>query len=533
MKNPSQPFAEPPLAAPPDTGRIGDLLVEAVARFGPRVAFIDGDCAISYEALGRRIAQALAGLEALGLQRGDAVAQLAGNRIEMFCLMAACYIGGYRSVTLHTAAGASDHAAILADCAARLVVSEHAQAARMDWLRAHCPPGLQWRSHDEGDGVPGFWRDTDEARGDAALQVVGEPGDIVRLAYTGGTTGRAKGVMLSSRAMRTNTQLWLAGIDWPDGVRTLCSAPISHGAGSLIYPTLARGGTVVLQHGFTVPSWFEAVARHRIQHTFIVPTMLYALLDAHEEAWRHDLGSLRALVYGAAPASPSRIRQALELFGPVLVQTYGQTEAPNTILLLDQRAHADASDLQLAAAGRPFPGVDVALMHEDGQAVALGEVGEICVRGDLLMSGYHGQPEQTRATVREGWLRTGDMARRDSQGLFHIVDRKKDMVITGGFNVYPREIEDVLSAHPAVASVAVIGVPDAKWGEAVKAVVVLRAGHAATPEALIAYVRERKGAVCVPKTIDFVDQVPLTGLGKPDKKALRKRYWAEHQREIA
>ena len=149
------------------------------------------------------------------------------------------------------------------------------------------------------------------------------------------------------------------------------------------------------------------------------------------------------------------------------------------------------------------------------------------------MSGYHGQPEQTRATVREGWLRTGDMARRDSQGLFHIVDRKKDMVITGGFNVYPREIEDVLSAHPAVAAVAVIGVPDAKWGEAVKAVVVLRAGHAATPEALIAYVRERKGAVCVPKTIDFVDQVPLTGLGKPDKKALRKRYWAEHQREIA
>ncbi len=543
-----------------DSSRIGDLLVNAISRYGARTAFIDNDGhgdshrdghredgsarEVTYAQLGERIADAIGALEALGLERGDVVAQLSGNRVEMFCLMAACYVGGYTSVTLHTTAGAADHAAILEDCGARLVVSGPEQGARISWLRARCPGVEYWRGHDSANGdspVPGFWPAASTAEstaastaGSAALHVRGAPDDIVRIAYTGGTTGRPKGVMLSNRAMLTNAQLWLAGLDWPEGVRTLCSAPISHGAGSLIYPTLARGGTVVLQRGFSVHSWLDAVERHGIQHTFIVPTMLYALID--EPATReHDLGSLSALIYGAAPASPSRIREALQIFGPVLVQTYGQTEAPNTILVLDQQAHANASGNQLSAAGRPFPGVEVALMDDEGSVVAAGvdAVGEICVRGDLLMSGYHGQPDQTAAAVRGGWLRTGDLARRDSEGFIHIVDRKKDMIITGGFNVYPREIEDVLSAHPAVQSVAVIGVPDGKWGEAVKAVVVPRAGLLPTAEALIEYVRERKGPVCTPKSIDFVDQVPLTGLGKPDKKALRSLYWTGQAREIA
>ncbi len=514
---------------------LGALIADAVRRWPARIAFVDGTREITYAQMGRRIAQAQARLAQLGLVRGDAVAQLSGNRVEMFCVMAAAYLAGLRSVTLHSMASAADHAAIVQDCAARVVVSEQAYAERARALRAACGGVAHWLSHDDeppqGAQSPApFWR---ASQGDDdTLRVVDAPDDVIRLAYTGGTTGRSKGVMLTSRALHENARLWLAGLAWPDGVRTLCSAPISHGAGSLIYPTLARGGTVVLQRGFSVQAWLDAVQRHRIQHTFIVPTMLYALLDAPATA-RADLSSLQALMYGAAPASPARIRQALAVFGPVLVQSYGQTEAPNTILVLDQAAHAAASDAQLASAGRPFPGVEVELLGDDDQPVGHGEIGEICVRGPLLMSGYHGQPEQTAQALRAGWLHTGDLARCDGEGLFHIVDRKKDMIITGGFNVYPREVEDVLSAHPAVAAVAVIGVPDARWGEAVKAVVVARAGAQATADALIDYVRERKGAICTPKSVDFVEQVPLTGLGKPDKKALRQRYWTAQSREIA
>lgn len=508
----------------------GQLIVDAVQRHPARTALVEGDHRVSYAELGERIGRALEQLRAMGLRRGDAVAQLSGNRIEMFCLMAAAYVGGMRSVTLHTMAGAADHAAIVRDCGARLLVSEKAHAARAIWLRQQCPEVGDWRSHDIDDALPGFWSAA-PARPDAlSASDAGE--DIIRLAYTGGTTGRPKGVMLSSRAMLENAKLWLAGLEWPDAPRTLCSAPISHGAGSLIYPTLARGGTVVLQRGFSVASWLDAVRDHGIQFTFIVPTMLYALLDA-PQATREAVASLRALIYGAAPAAPVRIRQALDRWGPILVQSYGQTEAPNSILLLDQRAHADASDQQLASAGRPFPGVEVDLLDENDQQVAAGTVGEICVRGPLLMSGYHRQPEQTASVLRGGWLHTGDLARREPDGLFHIVDRKKDMIITGGFNVYPREVEDVLAAHPAVAAVAVIGVPDERWGEAVKAVVVARPGASPSVDALIDYVRERKGSICTPKSVDFVEQVPLTGLGKPDKKALRQRYWASQARGIA
>ena len=239
------------------------------------------------------------------------------------------------------------------------------------------------------------------------------------------------------------------------------------------------------------------------------------------------------MIYGASPASPARVREALERFGPVLVQTYGQTEAPNTILILDQQAHQNASAEQLASAGQPFPGLDVVLLGDDGQPTANGETGEICVKGPLLMSGYHGQPEQTERTLVDGYLRTGDLGRIGADGLFYIVDRKKDMIISGGFNIYPKEIEDVLSAHPEVAAVAVFGVPDPKWGEAVKAVVALKLGATASPEQLIDYVRARKGAIHTPKSIELVDAVPVTSLGKPDKKSLRSRYWNQQSREIA
>ena len=287
-------------------------------------------------------------------------------------------------------------------------------------------------------------------------------------------------------------------------------------------PTLLQGGTVLLQDGFDPQRLIDAIEQDRASATFLVPTMVYKLLD-HPATRQADWSSLKTLIYGAAPMAPARIRQALDIFGPILLQGYGQTEAPNTILTLSRQDHVDAPLERLASAGKPYPGLIVALLDDADNPVALGELGEICVRGPLVMSGYLDDDEQTEAAFRGGWLHTGDIARQDGQGYFYIVDRKKDMIISGGFNVYPKEIENVLATHPAVAAAAVIGMPDPLWGEAVTALVVLHPGHPIQADELIALVRREKGSVHAPKRLDFVAELPMTALGKYDKKAMKRQ----------
>ncbi len=237
------------------------------------------------------------------------------------------------------------------------------------------------------------------------------------------------------------------------------------------------------------------------------------------------------LLYGAAPTSPARLREALDVFGPVMIQIYGQTEAPAAILQLSRLDHLIGDDI-LSATGRPFPGIRVRLLDDEGREVPRGSAGELCVRGPLVMAGYLNAPEETNAALSGGWLHTGDIARQDARGFFHLVDRKRDMIVSGGFNVYPREIEDCIAMHPAVSTVAVIGVPDEHWGEAVKALVVLRAGAQASDREIKDFVKQRQGATNAPKSIDFVENFPLTPLGKIDKKALKARYWSGSTRSI-
>ncbi|MEZ5727182.1 MAG: AMP-binding protein [Burkholderiaceae bacterium] len=322
-------------------------------------------------------------------------------------------------------------------------------------------------------------------------------------------------------------------MDWPTEVRHLAMTPITHAAGAMILAVLLRSGRFVMAKGFEPQRFFDLVERHRITSTFIVPTMLYVLLD-HPSIHVADFSSLKLMIYGASPMSPSRLAEGMRVFGPVFMQLYAQSEAPNTVTVLriidhDPQNHPE----RLASCGRPIANSQVALLDDDGREVAPGEVGEICVRGPLVMQGYWNKPEETARAMRHGWLYTGDLARQDADGFIYIVDRSKDMIISGGFNVFPREVEDVLTTHPAVAAAGVIGVPDPKWGEAVKAIVVLRAGCAVAAEELIALVREAKGPVQAPKSVEFADALPVTGLGKPDKKALRAKYWQGQGRGVA
>jgi fatty-acyl-CoA synthase len=300
----------------------------------------------------------------------------------------------------------------------------------------------------------------------------------------------------------------------------------------MIVAVMMRSGLFVMSKSFDAQRFFDLVEQHRITTTFLVPTMIYVLLD-HPAIATADLSSLQTIIYGASPMSPSRLVEGMKRFGPVFMQLYGQSEAPNCVTVLRRIDHdPEHYPQRLASCGAPIGNLQVRLLDDDGHEVADGEVGEICCRGPLVMAGYWNKPQETAKALRHGWLYTGDLARRDADGFLYIVDRSKDMIITGGFNVFPREIEDVLTRHPAVAAAAVIGVPDDKWGEAVKAVVVLKSGESASAEALIAMVRDAKGAVHAPKSVDFADSLPVTGLGKPDKKALRATYWGATTRAV-
>jgi fatty-acyl-CoA synthase len=277
---------------------------------------------------------------------------------------------------------------------------------------------------------------------------------------------------------------------------------------------------MVVQPGFEPVAVMETIERYRINCMMLVPTMIYALLD-HPRFGEFDLSSLETVFYGASAISPARLKEAIERIGPVFQQFYGQAEAPMALTILRKAEH-DVTDMRrLASCGRPTPWVNLALLDSEGNPVPDGEPGEICVRGPLVMDGYRDNPELNAETFRGGWLHTGDVAVRDPGGFLRIVDRTKDMIVTGGFNVYPREIEDIIGEHPAVAQVAVIGVPHEKWGEAVKAFIVLKPGASAAEADLIAPVAARKGSFQAPKQVEFVDSIPQTPVGKPDKKALR------------
>ena len=355
------------------------------------------------------------------------------------------------------------------------------------------------------------------------------PDHIVSITYTGGTTGKPKGVIGTAQAMSTMTQIQLSEWEWPDSPRFLMCTPLSHAGAAFFAPTVIKGGSLYVLPRFDPAEVLRTIEEQKITATMLVPSMLYALMD-HPDSKTRDLSSLETVYYGASAINPVRLAEAIERFGPIFAQYYGQSEAPMVISYLGKGDHDKA---RLASCGRPSAFLRTALLDEDGKPVPVGEPGEICVSGPLLAGGYWNLPDETAETFRDGWMHTGDIAREDEDGFWFIVDRTKDMIVTGGFNVFPREVEDVVAEHPAIAQVGVIGVPDERWGEAVTAIVVLRQGAELTDDVVSEIkesVKQRKGAVQAPKQIIATDALPLTGLGKPDKKALRAQYWGEGRR---
>jgi fatty-acyl-CoA synthase len=351
------------------------------------------------------------------------------------------------------------------------------------------------------------------------------PDDLVMLVGTGGTTGLPKGVMLSSRNLETMTALTLMGYPFAGRPAYLALAPLTHAAGVLCFPVMALGGRIVVMRSPDLGRFLELVEQQRITHTFLPPTLIYMLLG-HEAVRTADLSSLQCFWYGAAPMSTARLEEALELIGPVMAQLFGQTEAPMMVSMLPPAEHFDpdgtVAKRRLASAGRPAPLVRVGIMDaEAGTLLATGERGEIVVRSSLVMAGYYKDPAATAAASRFGWHHTGDIGYLDADGYLFVVDRLKDMIITGGFNVYSAEVEQALMQHPAVRDCAVVGLPDEKWGERVTAVVEPKPGlEVAAPE-LIEFVKQRIGSVKAPKQIELWPQLPRSRVGKVLKAEVR------------
>jgi acyl-CoA synthetase (AMP-forming)/AMP-acid ligase II len=364
-----------------------------------------------------------------------------------------------------------------------------------------------------------------------------QPDDTVALMPTGGTTGQPKGVMNTHRSFQTFCAHFMITCSYEahEKAVNLAAAPMTHTAGVLSLTCTARGGMVVVLSKPDPNALLNAIERHKVTEFFLPPTVIYRLLDmAGIEA--RDFSSLKYFICGAAPMSAEKLRRAIAVFGPVMMESYGQTEAPGAIAMKrPEENFVDgeiATDERLLSCGRPMPLTQVAIMDNDAKLLGPGETGEICVRGDLVMKGYYKAPEKTSEAIADGWLHTGDVGHFDSDGYLHITDRKKDMVISGGFNVYPSEVEQVIWAHPAVQDCAVIGVPDAVWGESVKAVVELNPGAQVPAEDLINLCKQKLGSVKAPKSVDFIASLPRSANGKVLKKDLRALYWAKQGRNI-
>lgn len=365
--------------------------------------------------------------------------------------------------------------------------------------------------------------------------------DVVCVLPTGGTTGQPKGVMNTNRSVSTFLAHFMVSVTYPYDTYpvNLAAAPMTHTAGVLSLPTSARGGKVVVVTKPDPKLVFEIIKKQRVTEFFLPPTVIYRLLAQVSPAKRWlakllkkvDFSSVKYLFYGAAPMSTEKLKEAIKFFGPIMMGGYGQTEAPASIAFLRPEEHFKngvngdlADDSRLKSVGRPSPFIKVGIMNDQNKMLEQGETGEICVQGPLVMKGYYNDPEQTDNTIIDGWLHTGDVGHLDEDGYLYITDRKKDMIISGGFNIYPQSVEQVIWGHPSVQDCAVIGVPDPDWGESVKAVIELNPGQKVDPEEIITLCKQKLGSVKAPKTVDVVNELPRSLAGKVLKKELREAY---------
>ncbi|GAA1964795.1 long-chain fatty acid--CoA ligase [Amycolatopsis minnesotensis] len=483
------------------------------ARMTPHAVAVRHDGrALTYARLHERVTRLAHGLSATGVRTGDRVAYLGPNHPVYLEALFACGVLGavFVPVSFRLSAPEIDH--VLTDSGAIVLIHTEEHGTTVGELAA----GRHLRRIGVGDGYEDLLAVAAPEGTDAPVGLE----DPCLIMYTSGSTGRPKGAVLTHGNLTWNSVNVLVENDIRADERALVASPLFHTAalGMICLPTLLKGGTVILHSAFDAGAALEAIERDRVTLMFGVPAMFDAIA-AHARWPEADLSSVRALLCGGAPVPIGTIRRYLDR-GLSFVQGYGMTETSPGALVLD-RAHAQA---KIGSAGVPSFFTDVRVVSPDGERAPAGAHGEVIVSGPNVMRGYWGKPAETTAVLRDGWFHSGDIATVDDDGYFHIVDRLKDMIISGGENVSPAEVEHELSAFPGVESCAVIGVPDEKWGEVGKAVVVAGAGAEIGEEELLAFLRRRLAGYKVPRSVRFVDALPRTGSGKLRKAEIRKLY---------
>jgi acyl-CoA synthetase (AMP-forming)/AMP-acid ligase II len=507
------------------------------ARETPDAEFaVHGERRITYreaQTFANRIANALA---ADGVAPGDRVALLSKNAIELVLWYYACAKCGAVPVPLNYRLAPPEWRYIVDDSHAVLLCAQAPLARQLAPLRSELPRVRRWLV--QGGSVPGF--ETFEsfvarAPSTPPLRRGASDDDLYQM-YTSGTTGRPKGAVLTHRAVMAHLHQSALAFGAKPGERALIVAPLYHAAASIMsFVTVQSGGSLYIQEEFAPAEVVRALAEERIAMALLVPAMIQFCLVGVPDVGARRYDTLRLVLYGASPIAESTLVRALEVFGCEFIQGYGMTETTSAVTYLMPADHTRAlagEPRLLLSAGRPLPGTEIRIVDVDGEPLPVGAVGEIAARGPQLMRGYWNLPDASAAALRGGWMHTGDAGVLDDEGYLFVQDRTKDMIVSGGENVYPREVEDVLYGHPTVAEAAVIGVPDAKWGEAVKAIVVLKAGASATAEELVRFCEGKLASYKRPRSVDFAAALPRNPSGKVLKRDLREPYWKGHDRRV-
>ena len=498
----------------------------------------------TYAEVAERVERLATGLDRLGVGAGDRVAILMKNHAAFVEASFATYRVGAVKVPLNSMLTPSEHELLLSDSGADTLVVETS-------FFEHCEEiGMAFDNVVTVDGAESTlsFAETTVRYGELVAETPPEREaadvsleDRCALMYTSGTTGRPKGVQHTHGTWLSVASGLKSVLEQKAGGVTLHAAPLTHGSGFLVESTVLAGGTNHIQDGFEPRRFLETVEDVGVNTVFVAPTMVYKLLDDYDGGDEYNTGSLESLYYAGSPMAAARIEEGIEKLGNVFVQSYGQMEVPMLVTVLDREDHRIAAGdethrSRLQSAGQEVDIAHLRIVDEDGESIPTGEVGEIVVKGPHATPGYWELPEATGEAFSDGWLHTGDMARLDEDGYLYIMDRKKDMIITGGMNVFPREIEKVVVEHESVSNAAVIGVPDDYWGEKVTAIVEPRPDEQIEAKALIEAVEElcegRLAAYKKPNEIEVIEELPRNSYGKVRQTELREERWEGTDRNV-
>ena len=514
------------------------LLTKSAQTFPDNLAIAHGPKKLTYAQFNARANRLANALYKLGIRQGDNVAILQYNYPEMLESLFGCFKAGCGTVPINFRLHPKEFAFIIDHSEAKAVILSQEFNEPIMEVRERIPGARHLITLAGAEGELLDYETLISSESDACKDADVQPDDLAWLFYTSGTTGMPKGAMLTHRillAMTMNFYADMSPLGPEDAI--LHAAPLSHGSGLYALANIGKAASNIIleSKSFDPELIFRTIRDYGITNMFAAPTMVKLMVDS-PAVDRYDHSSLKCLNYGGGPMLVEDLKQAMEKLGPCLVQLFGQGESPMTITYLPHRDHVpDGTPEQmkrLASAGFARTDVEVKIFDPGDEELPACETGEIVTRSDLVMKGYWRNPEATAETLRNGWLHTGDLGYMDEGGYLFIMDRSKDMIISGGENIYPREIEEAMIQHPAVREVAVIGVPDPKWGEAIKAVVALVPGGSATEDELISFCKDHIARYKKPKSVDFVDQLPKSNYGKVLKRELRAKYWEKKERRV-